>query len=122
MNVSQYNSSVDLYSDNVYRFILKNTRDEPLAKDVVQDAYLRLWERHEDVSFEKVKSWLFSTAYRVMIDLLRREKKRGDIDAVKEEHFGVKDGYSDLQEILHEALAVSGERQRAIFQHKVLAC
>lgn len=115
MNTSEYNISVDRFSDNVYRFILKSTRDEPLAKDVVQDAYMKLWERHEEVAFEKVKSWLFQTAYRQMIDLLRREKKRGDINGVKESQVGSSSaGYSDLQELLHRALDTLPEAQRHV--------
>ncbi|MEM7161886.1 MAG: RNA polymerase sigma factor [Bacteroidota bacterium] len=104
MNTDQYNQSVDLFSDNVYRFILKNLRDEEKSKDIVQDAYLKLWERASEVNFEKVKSWLFSTAYRLMIDGLRRDKKMGDIEAVKEAAFGVSNQYTDLNEKLHQAL------------------
>ena len=32
MNVREYNQSVDLYSDNVFRFILKNIKDEERAQ------------------------------------------------------------------------------------------
>jgi len=115
VNTSEYNKSVDLYSDNVYRFILKSTRDEPLAKDVVQDSFMKLWERHEEVTYSKVKSWLFQTAYRQMIDLLRREKKRGDIDTVGESKMGSSnEGYSDLQELLHQALDRLPEAQKHV--------
>ena len=53
MTVDQYNECVDKYSDNVYRFILKNIRDEDKAKDVVQDSYEKLWLKIETVSFDK---------------------------------------------------------------------
>ena len=43
MTVEEYNKSVDLYSDGVYRFILKNIKDEDEAKDIVQDTYEKLW-------------------------------------------------------------------------------
>lgn len=63
MTVEQYNQSVDLYSDAVYRFILKNINQTDEAKDIVQDTFEKLWVRASDVSFEKVKSYLFSSAY-----------------------------------------------------------
>lgn len=42
MNTKEYNLCVDLYADNVYRFILKNIKDEDKAKDVVQDSFEKI--------------------------------------------------------------------------------
>ena len=114
MNTDQYNQSVDLFSDNVFRFIIKNLKDEEKSKDVVQDAYLKLWERVNDVSFEKVKSWLFSTAYRLMIDGIRRDKKSADFEQVKEAQLGFVSNYSDLNEKLHEALDTLPTDQKSV--------
>ena len=114
MNTNQYNQSVDLFSDNVFRFIIKNLKDEEKAKDVVQDAYMRLWEKVNDVSFEKVKSWLFSTAYRLMIDGIRRDKKSADFEQVKEAQLGFISNYSDLNEKLHEALDTLPTDQKSV--------
>ncbi len=75
MNVKEYNQAVDLYSDNVFRFILKNIRDEERARDIVQDSYEKLWRNAENVNSEKVKPYLFTTAYHTMIDVLRKEKR-----------------------------------------------
>ena len=114
MNTDQYNQSVDLFADNVFRFIIKNLKDEEKSKDIVQDAYMKLWENVNDVSFEKVKSWLFSTAYRAMIDGIRRDKKRGDFENVKEAQLGFVSQYSDLNEKLHEALDTLPEDQKSV--------
>ena len=35
MTVEEYNKSVDSYSDGIFRFILKNIKDEDEAKDIV---------------------------------------------------------------------------------------
>ncbi|NND78143.1 MAG: RNA polymerase sigma factor [Flavobacteriales bacterium] len=114
MNTDQYNQSVDMFADNVFRFIIKNLKNEEKAKDVVQDAYLKLWERVDDVSFEKVKSWLFSTAYRLMIDGIRRDKKQGGLDQVKESRLGIMSQYTDLNEKLHEALDTLPNDQKSV--------
>ena len=114
MTVEDYNKSVDLYSDNVYRFILKNIRDTEKAKDIVQDTYEKLWINHADVQFEKVKSYIFTTGYRTMIDLIRRDKKQGDFDNVKQEQYAHEEQYSDLQEILHNAIKLLPEIQRSV--------
>ncbi len=56
MTIDEYNKSAEQFSNNVYRFILKNAKDEALAQDVVQDSYEKLWLNYKNVQFEKVKS------------------------------------------------------------------
>ncbi len=75
MKTSDYNHCVDQFADAVYRFILKNMRVEDRARDVVQDAFMKMWEKKDSVEPSKAKSYLFTTAYHCMIDVLRREKK-----------------------------------------------
>ncbi len=57
MTVGEYNACVDSFADGLYRFILKNIRDEENAKDIVQESFVRLWEKHKVVNFEKSKSY-----------------------------------------------------------------
>ena len=104
MNLREYNKSVDLYSDNLFRFVLKNIKDEDKARDLVQDTFLKVWEKVDDISFKKVKSYLFTTAYHTLIDYVRREKKRGDWQEHFEDYYETENKYSDLQELLHRAI------------------
>lgn len=39
MTPAEYNQCVDTHADGLFRFILKNMRDEEEARDVVQDAF-----------------------------------------------------------------------------------
>jgi len=94
MTVKEYNKTVGLYSDNVFRFILKNIRDEEKAKDIVQDSFVKLWQKVEDVEFEKAKSYLFTKAYRTMIDLIRRGKKQGNWNEVSEQSYSHQQQYT----------------------------
>ena len=114
MTVDQYNKSVDLYSDNLYRFILKNIKDEDKANDVVQESYEKLWLKVESVTFEKVKSYLFSTGYHTMIDLIRKEKRMMGLDNINHENFSHNEQFSDLNEILHKAINLLPEIQRSV--------
>jgi RNA polymerase sigma factor (sigma-70 family) len=114
MNTAEYNQSVDQFSDNVYRFILKNLKDEEKSKDVVQEAYIRLWNKVGEVDNQKVKSYLFTTAYRIMIDTIRRDKKQGDFSEVDVNLYTNENEYSDLNEILHRALDNLPQVQRAV--------
>src|ERR1700761_8875398 len=85
MTEKDYNECVRLYADNVYRFILKNLRQEEDARDVVQSAFEKLWKNRLGVEAEKSKSYLFTIAYHQMIDHLRKVKRIQLRDEFKEE-------------------------------------
>ncbi|HOK50641.1 MAG: RNA polymerase sigma factor [Bacteroidales bacterium] len=114
MTVAEYNLSVEQYADNIYRFILKNIKDEEKAKDIVQDTYEKLWLKIDSVSFEKVRSYLFTTAYHTMIDLIRREKKQVDFEQINVNHYAHSEHYSDIQEILHQAIEKLPPAQKSV--------
>jgi RNA polymerase sigma factor (sigma-70 family) len=114
MTLKEFNQSVDAHSDAVYRFVLKNIKDEEKARDLVQDTYEKLWRNHENVNFEKVKSYLFSTAYHTLIDMVRRDKKKGDWEQVNQNQLSTNHGYSDLNDILHEAIERLPESQKMV--------
>ena len=104
MNRVEYNRAVDAFSDDVYRFIHKMCRSREMAEDIVQDSYLKLWEEVARVDYRKAKAFLFSTSYHRMIDVLRRENKYGDIEAVGDRVEVASPGYTGLQEVLDFAL------------------
>jgi len=114
MNSKEYNHSVDLYSDNVYRFILKNIRDEERARDIVQDSYEKLWRNVENVNSDKVKAYLFTTAYHTMIDVIRKERRQTPMDNYQIPEDTHDEQYSDLSEVLNEAVNRLPEIQRTV--------
>lgn len=104
MTRTEYNNRVDNFSDDVYRFIFKACRNKELAEDIVQDSYLTLWEHVRDITYEKAKAFLFTTSYRKMIDIFRREKKNGDIENICTGQYTYEEETPDLQQILEKAL------------------
>jgi len=114
MKLEEYNISVDQHSDGVFRFILKNIKDEDKARDIVQDSFEKLWRNVENVNFLKVKSYLYTTAYRTMIDLIRREKRKEDFDQVDVSIYSHSQHYTDLKEILDQALERLSDSQRSV--------
>lgn len=57
MNRNEYNLSVDKFSDDVFRFIYKTCHNKELAEDIIQDAYMVLWEHVGEITFEKAKAF-----------------------------------------------------------------
>jgi RNA polymerase sigma factor (sigma-70 family) len=114
MTVRQYNEAVDLYSDNIFRFAMKHLKNEMSAKDVVQETYTKVWIKHEEVSFEKVKSYLFTTAYHAIIDWVKKDGRNGDLEKVSHTGSAEFSTSFDLQMILDEALDKLPEIQKTV--------
>jgi len=114
MTVEEYNYCVDEFFRQCLSFYPKNIRDVDKAKDIVQDSYEKLWIKVETVCLRKSQILSFTTAYHTMIDLLRREKKFGDYNTIKHETYSHTEQYSDLNEILHEAIKLLPETQRSV--------
>jgi len=118
MTEREYNECVNLYADNVYRFILKNLRHEEDAKDVVQGAFEKLWLNRVQVGNESSKSYLFTIAYHQMIDHIRKNKRITLKDDFNEQARGSVGPKHDTKRILHEALNKLNEKQRSLVMLK----
>lgn len=114
MNVSDYNTCVEEHADGLFRFIFKHMKDEEQARDVVQDAFEKMWLKVSEINAEKAKSYLFTTAYRTMIDQFRRNSKKQLLEDAHMKELKDHNQYSDLNEILHEALEKLPEIQKSV--------
>jgi RNA polymerase sigma-70 factor (ECF subfamily) len=114
MTVKEYNISVDQFSDNIFRFALKHLRNEMSAKDIVQDTFTKVWIKHAEISFEKVKSYLFTTAYHLIIDWVKKEKRNGDFESISSDEYLVLQDHFDLKEIINKALLRLPEIQKTV--------
>ena len=114
MTEKEFNDCVNLYADNVYRFILKNLRHEENARDVVQTSFEKLWVNRDKVENERSKSYLFTVAYHQMIDHIRKSKVIVMREEVIEDVpvYPHRDG--DTKKILESALARLNETQRSL--------
>ncbi len=114
MTTKEYNLAIDAYSDNIYRFALKHLKNEMSAKDVVQETFMKVWIKHEEVAYEKVKSYLFTTAYHAIVDWVNKEKRNGDFEKVEHTATSEFSISFDLEKILNEALDKLPEIQKTV--------
>lgn len=113
MSPAEYNRCVDIHSDAVYRFLLSNDLDEDTSRDLVQDAFETLWRNIERVTFEKGRSYLFTTAYHDMIDLKRKSKRTKELE-FDEGAFEVPREIFDARIIINVGLSKLSEVQRSV--------
>jgi RNA polymerase sigma-70 factor (ECF subfamily) len=118
MTEREYNECVKLYADNVYRFILKNLRNEEDSKDVVQGAFEKMWVNRAQVENEKCRSFLFTVAYNTMIDHIRKNKRVVLKDEFNESALGSNNQQQNTKRVLNEALSKLSETARSLVMLK----
>ncbi|MBE0668637.1 MAG: RNA polymerase sigma factor [Bacteroidales bacterium] len=114
MTVREYNKSVKEYGDPVYRFIYRSLKDSGRAADIVQDTYEKLWMNVTEIEYEAVKSWLFTSAYNRMIDVIRKDSRLVAVEFYDDSSLYAEENKSDLNELLHNALQKLPPAQRSV--------
>jgi len=62
------------YSERLYKFALMLLKNKEDARDIVQETFLRVWQKREELSEDKsFKSFLFTITYNIIIDQLRKK-------------------------------------------------
>ena len=78
----------DLFGRRAYAVALRVLRDETLAEDAVQEAFLAVWRSAADYRPERgsPSAWIFTIVHRRAVDLVRREQRRraGPIEGLEE--------------------------------------
>ena len=113
MTRSEYNTCVDQYADGLFRFVLASLRNRMEAEDVVQDCFAKVWERRRQGEYEKAKSYIFTTAYHLIVDLSRKRHQEITEEALFQVPAERTSTYPDVNEILHKAVATLPEAQRS---------
>lgn len=62
------------FSKDIYKYLYYKTGNEVLAKDTVQETFIKLWENCAKVPFEKAKFYLLRVAKNKVIDSYRTQK------------------------------------------------
>ncbi|MSU50570.1 MAG: RNA polymerase sigma factor [Opitutus sp.] len=76
MDDVDYENAVALYHEDLHRFALSLARNPDDARDLTQESYYRLLNKGAQLHDRtKVKSWLFTTLYRVFLGQKRHEKR-----------------------------------------------
>lgn len=108
------------YSALVYRFSYSYLKSRVEAEEIVQDCFLKIWERRqqlrEDIS---LKGYLFTTAHHAILNLLRhsRHHLRFQTHLAALRPVVVTNGaeYSEVEALYHAALEKLPPKRRQIF-------
>lgn len=109
----------DRYGRPAYGLALRILRDEALAEDAVQDAFLSLWRTASRFVPERgsASTWILTLVHRRAVDLVRREEHRraDSLEAAPEQGGGGADEEAWLRlqrERVQDALRLLPDQQR----------
>lgn len=115
-----FESIFTLHAKELRRFLFFKTRDMDLTEDILQDAFVKLWENCDNVTFTKVKSYLFAVANNMFLNhakhlkVVRTHQKRPAMDRTIEtpEFLMVE---QEFLVAIEDAIAALPENQREVF-------
>jgi RNA polymerase sigma factor (sigma-70 family) len=109
----------DRYGRPAYGLALRVLRDESLAEDAVQDAFMAVWKTASRFVPEKGKAstWILTLVHRRAVDVVRREQRRraDSLEGVAEQGGGAADEEAWLRlqrERVQSALRQLPDQQR----------
>ncbi|MBZ4189380.1 RNA polymerase sigma factor [Niabella beijingensis] len=76
---SGFNRAVKHFSPVLYNKVLNITRQHQAAEDVVQETFLRLWEKRNEVVPDNIGGWLYKVAVNLACQYVKRENSKNRI-------------------------------------------
>jgi len=111
------------YFVQLTNFAKSYVKDEDIAKELVQDAFINLWQKKEDIDKDKsIKSYLYTTVKNRSLNYIRDNKKYKneylDIELEKSNDFSVSDIISseELQTQITASISNLPNKCRMIFE------
>ena len=103
----------------LFRFIYFKTKDQALSEDIVQDAFVKFWDKMETVASGKEKSYLFASAKNLMLNKVAHNKvvdthnKSQNESTVSSPHYDLE--VAEFQQNLEGAISKLPDNQREVF-------
>src|SRR5690606_1343343 len=73
---SQFEITKQQFQQRLYSYAYYSLRIAEDAEDIVQEAFLKLWENRQDIDPLQVGAWLMRVTQNLIVDHVRRKKSR----------------------------------------------
>ena len=129
MNFSEkerkFKSIYDEWAQPLFRFIYFKSKDKQLAQDIVQDAFVKYWDKLETIGLDKDKSYLFTSAKNLLLNniehkkvILKHQESHPNNNDTSSPHFELE--VSEFRVKLEGAIAKLPDKQREVFlMHRI---
>ena len=119
-NETIYQETYFEHSEYLRNFLFYKSGNLGLSEDLVQEAFVKLWENCAKVSIEKAKSYLFTVANNLFLNSVSRQKVKLKFESFADTNKFENDPQFILEEKefkvkLEKAIAALPETQRIVF-------
>ncbi|MCJ8209754.1 RNA polymerase sigma-70 factor [Mucilaginibacter sp. RS28] len=114
----------DRYFNTLYNYVLKTLKDEGIAKEVVQDVFLKIWENRDSLAnVDAPQAYIYAITRNKALDYFRRLVKDAQLADIVEES-NLKSPHaaddrmnvSDLKGLILEALNKLSDQKQKVFK------
>lgn len=120
MTPQEFRILFDQHFDPIRNYIYYRSGDADLSTDIVQDVFMRLWEKKIDFKLKENVGLLYKMANNEFVSLYRRKKLELNysktitfkLDGISPEN---EMEYKELQQMYEEALTKLTDQQRVVF-------
>jgi len=120
MTLAHFKALYDQYYTPIKNFIYYKCGDVDLAEDLTQDAFMKLWQKREDIKEETVKSYLYTIANNLFLNKVRHDKvvlgfveKQTDQKNEQSPEYALEE--KEFKEELERVIAGMTVKQREVF-------
>jgi len=119
-----YQELFERYAPKIYHFSLSYLKNEADAEELVQDVFLKVWEKREilDAS-QNVKAYIFKIAVNTIYDFIRRKNIESAFNDFAKVNFNKSSNdtwdtviFEEMQTTLNELVAQMPEQRRRVFR------
>ena len=114
MTQKEYNRAIELWADDLYSFAMYCCNDKERCNDAMQEAFTALWEKHEEIDFNRCKGFLLMVIQLKIIDSIRHDKYNQPIDDEIINASTSPHNELDLSDSIQSAMRQLTEQQRII--------
>ena len=119
-----YQKLFERYAPKIYQFSLSYLKNEADAEELVQDVFLKIWEKREILdSSQNIKAYIFKIAVNTIYDFIRRKNIESAFNDFAKVNFNKSSNdtwdtiiYEEMQVTLNELITKMPEQRRRIFR------
>jgi RNA polymerase sigma-70 factor (ECF subfamily) len=123
-NESAFRELFHQYWDNIYGVALMFTKSKAMAEDVVQEIFLKIWIRREQLKeVEQFSNYLFIMTRNHVVSALRKHIRQQSFTNSLIEYFSVADITPENQlltketaQLIHQAIEQLPQQQKLVYQ------
>nr|WP_236263860.1 RNA polymerase sigma-70 factor [Dysgonomonas sp. Marseille-P4677] len=122
MDEKEFEHTFNLYYHSLCKYLYLFTTDFTLIEDVVQSAFLKLWEDRENVSITNIRAYLYLVVRNRIINAIRNNRNRKNLledffieEMINEEATDIID-FEEFYEKVQESVNLLPEKAKIVYR------